>query len=468
MGLVGITVPIAKAAASCIKLDTFLLLFPVCHELNARLRLSPLEPILTLDKNIHYHRYLAYSLVFFSFIHIVAHYINFRILETLTLRSATWYAWASGPGLTGQIGTIAIFLLVTAAALPIRRTCFEIFWYAHHLFLVFFGSMLTHGAFCFIKADKEPFCTSGGDYWIYFAFGLGTYTLERLLREIRGRRKTTISKIISHPGNTLELQMIKASITTRPGQYIWINCPAISTLQWHPFTLTSCPEEGFISVHMRLVGNWTRSFAQTCGVISEKKPNAEIGEQILDKLPWVMVDGPCGTASEDWLNFSVIICVGAGIGVTPFASILKSIFYQTMKRSANLRVKKVYFYWICREANAFSWFQTLLLAIEQQAPDLVCINVYLTGGLKDKEVANIMLRSSDSFDVVTGLKSRTFFGKPNWSTVFTNVAASHPNTDIGVFFCGPEALSSVLYKASNTASYDEKYNSRFYYHKENF
>jgi len=37
-------------------------------------------------------------------------------------------------------------------------------------------------------------------------------------------------------------------------------------------------------------------------------------------LPRVMVDGPFGTASEDFLNYETILLVGAGIGVTPFAS----------------------------------------------------------------------------------------------------------------------------------------------------
>lgn len=37
-------------------------------------------------------------------------------------------------------------------------------------------------------------------------------------------------------------------------------------------------------------------------------------------LPRVMVDGPFGSASEDFLKFESVLLVGAGIGVTPFAS----------------------------------------------------------------------------------------------------------------------------------------------------
>ena len=36
-------------------------------------------------------------------------------------------------------------------------------------------------------------------------------------------------------------------------------------------------------------------------------------------LPCVMVDGPFGSASEDFLKFETVLLIGAGIGVTPFA-----------------------------------------------------------------------------------------------------------------------------------------------------
>jgi NADPH oxidase 2 len=43
-------------------------------------------------------------------------------------------------------------------------------------------------------------------------------------------------------------------------------------------------------------------------------------------LPRVMVDGPFGSASEDFLKYETVLLVGAGIGVTPFASYVPTIF----------------------------------------------------------------------------------------------------------------------------------------------
>jgi predicted ferric reductase len=62
----------------------------------------------------------------------------------------------------------------------------------------------------------------------------------------------------------------------------------------------------------------------------------------------------------------VCVFVGAGIGVTPFASILKSIWHQHNQSDSSLNIKKIYFYWICRDTNAFEWFAELLESLEVQ------------------------------------------------------------------------------------------------------
>jgi len=43
-------------------------------------------------------------------------------------------------------------------------------------------------------------------------------------------------------------------------------------------------------------------------------------------LNGLQIDGPFGSASEDVFNYEVSILVAGGIGVTPFASVLKHIW----------------------------------------------------------------------------------------------------------------------------------------------
>lgn len=50
------------------------------------------------------------------------------------------------------------------------------------------------------------------------------------------------------------------------------------------------------------------------------------------------VDGPYGAASEEVFDSKYAVLVGAGIGVTPFASVLQSIRYQLQEMRVNQQV----------------------------------------------------------------------------------------------------------------------------------
>jgi len=314
----------------------------------------------------------------------------------------------------------------------------------------------------------------GGVIWIY----------ERILREVRSRHRTYISKVIQHPSKVMEIQIKKEKTKTRAGQYIFINCPEVSYFQWHPFTLTSAPEEEYISIHVRVVGDFTSALAKSLGCDFEDKPRKEKGDDEKDSrvvatqanpsinriLPRVMVDGPFGSASEDFLKYETVLLVGAGIGVTPFASILKSIWYRMnhFNKSKPTRLQKVYFIWVIRDFGTAEWFHSLLHAIEEQdAENRIEISIYLTAKIKEDDMNNILVQDVGADrDAITALRAPTHFGRPNWDRVFSGVAEKHPDTDVGVFFCGPAVLSKQLKLMSN--KYTSPNSTKFFFGKENF
>ena len=103
-------------------------------------------------------------------------------------------------------------------------------------------------------------------------------------------------------------------------------------------------------------------------------------------LPNVRIDGPYGAPAEDVFKSQVAILVGAGIGkispcinvvcivkflslgVTPFASILKHIWYRQKKGNLGC-LRRVEFFWICRDSPSFGWFQSLLQEVENAQAD---------------------------------------------------------------------------------------------------
>ena len=78
------------------------------------------------------------------------------------------------------------------------------------------------------------------------------YIIERLLREYRAKKTTTVLQVTNHPSDVVELRMGKKGFKYKSGQYLYLNAPHLSYYEWHPFTITSAPHEEFVSVHIRV------------------------------------------------------------------------------------------------------------------------------------------------------------------------------------------------------------------------
>jgi NADPH oxidase len=89
-------------------------------------------------------------------------------------------------------------------------------------------------------------------------------------RQVRAARETNVLKVLYHPGNVLEIRFKKPSMKYKAGQWLFLNVPEVSGWQWHPvrrrlphsesdkqFTISSAPEDPFISIHIRQVGDFT-------------------------------------------------------------------------------------------------------------------------------------------------------------------------------------------------------------------
>lgn len=469
----GPTYMIARAAALVLHFDVAMILFPVCRTFISLARQTPLNGIIQFDKNITFHITVAWSIFFFSWVHTIAHWNNFAQIAAKNNLGIYGFLLAnlvSGPGWTGYIMLISLTGMVLTSVEKTRRANYERFWYTHHMFVVFFVFWSAHGAFCMIQPDVAPFCISVGTqaigvFWQYWMYGGFVYLAERVAREMRGRHKTYISKVVQHPSNVCEIQIKKEHTKTRAGQYIFFNCPEVSIWQYHPFTLTSAPEEDYISIHVRMVGDFTRSLAKALGCEFDKKAsgsnvvgvnsdNNEVDPALRRVLPRVYVDGPFGSASEDVFKYEVAVLVGAGIGVTPFASILKSIWYRMNYPQSKTRLTKVYFFWVCRDFGSFEWFRSLLLAIEAQDVDQrIEIHTYLTAKIKADDATNIMINDANADkDTITGLRAPTNFGRPNWDMIFRGIRKLHSPAEAGVFFCGPKGLGSALHVYCNKYS----------------
>uniref|UniRef100_A0A8C5DIF3 NADPH oxidase 2 n=1 Tax=Gouania willdenowi TaxID=441366 RepID=A0A8C5DIF3_GOUWI len=522
--LLGHALPWARAPAACLNFNCMLILLPVCRNLLSFLRGSiqccSRTAARQLDRNITFHKLVAYMIAFHTAVHIIAHLFNFEYFMDAQLNrnsslltfvlseigsgdnasflnpirsnetNPTFVMFTTVAGLTGVAITLALILIITSSVEVIRRSYFEVFWYTHHLFVLFFVGLVFHGFGRIVRGQTENstatnnplVCANRFEEWgrdgsgcevpVFAGNQPGTwrwvlapiilYVCERLVRFYRSHQKVVITKVVMHPSKTLELQMRRKGFHMEVGQYVFIQCPSVSRLEWHPFTLTSAPEEDYFSAHIRIVGDWTQALYEACG--GDKNEPQEAW-----KLPKVAIDGPFGTASEDVFQYEVVMLVGAGIGVTPFASILKSVWYKRIQNNQEVFTKNIYFYWLCPETQAFEWFADLLHSLEGQmeergVSDFLSYNMYLTRW-KQEDAEHYWVQHQAENDPITGLKQKTHFGKPNWDNEFTSIASKHPRTKVGVFLCGPPQLGKSLEKQCLSYSEGEV---KFIFNKENF
>ncbi|OLL24771.1 Superoxide-generating NADPH oxidase heavy chain subunit A [Neolecta irregularis DAH-3] len=350
--------------------------------------------------------------------------------------------------------------------------------------LFFFLALYSHATGCFVRDTPGPF--SPFDTHNFFKHCLGyeawrftiwvgiLYISERVYREIRASRPTRITKVLLHPQAVIEIQFTKPSLTYISGQWIFLNCPAVSRFQWHPFTITSCPSDPYLSIHVRQVGDFTKQLGSLLGVNDKLAYYA--GEQSIQgamqngqRLPDIRIDGPFGAPAEDVSNYDISVIIGAGIGVTPWASILRNIYDHHKTRSKDLRLQRLEFIWICKHVSSFEWFQTLLLHLEKKfGNEFLRIHIFLTGQLDPDTVQNIVINNvGNAVDPLTQLASRTHFGRPDFSAIFKRISEGVSNgsylaglernlcTKVGVFYCGPGLLAKTLGAECAKASSEE-------------
>ncbi|CAD7673115.1 unnamed protein product [Nyctereutes procyonoides] len=529
--MLGLGLCLSRASASVLNLNCSLILLPMCRTLLAYLRGSQKVPSRRtrrlLDKSRTFHITCGVTICIFSGVHVAAHLVNalnfsVNYNEDFTELNAARYRdedprkllFTTVPGLTGVGMVLVLFLMITASTYAIRVSNYDIFWYTHNLFFVFYMLLMLHvsGGLLKYQANLDthpPGCINingtryqnihlpnyrsehfhesfpGGlskpdeltqnrsvnicmeeprfqanfpQTWLWISGPLCLYCAERLYRCIRSNKPVTIISVISHPSDVMEIRMIKENFKARPGQYIILHCPSVSALENHPFTLTMCPTEtkATFGVHLKIVGDWTERFRDL--LLPPPNQDSEILPVIQSrKYPKLYIDGPFGSPFEESLNYEVSLCVAGGIGVTPFASILNTLLDDWKP----YKLRRLYFIWVCRDIQSFRWFADLLCVLhnkfwQENRPDYVNIQLYLS--------------QTDGIQKIIGekyqaLNSRLFIGRPRWKLLFDEIAKCNRGKTVGVFCCGPNSISKTLHKLSNR---NNSYGTRFEYNKESF
>ncbi|GAV06411.1 hypothetical protein RvY_16411-1 [Ramazzottius varieornatus] len=219
-------------------------------------------------------------------------------------------------------------------------------------------------------------------------------------------------------------------------------------------------------------------------ILSKKRPSM-MPRVLRETDVTVCIHGPYGTPTGLVFECEHAVLICAGIGVTPFASILQSIVtrhqstvetevssHEPIQLGRHVLLKKVDFIWVVRDQRSLEWFVELLQQLdaaqhrEERFQRFLEIHIYVTSATSMSDLQSFALTSAlETFyqthqrDLITGIAARARHGRPKWQTVFETIK-EQSRGKVSVFYCGPHPLSRELRQLSH------QHNFRFY--KESF
>ncbi|KAH9500299.1 Dual oxidase 2, partial [Bulinus truncatus] len=465
-----------RGGAAAMSFTFSFLLLTMCRNTITFLRSTRLNQFIPFDSHISFHKLVAWTALFFSAIHVLGYSFNFYhlvseptrflcVFTSLVFRTEmpyTFQQWVftTLPGFTGVLLVLILCILYVFATQTARRHIFNMFWITHKLFILLYVLTIIHGASVVVQ---KPL------FFAYLAGPAILFTFDKLVSLSRKKTELCVINAKNLPSDVTMLEFKRPPrFEYKSGQWVRIACLAQGKDEYHPFTLTSAPHEDTLKLHIRALGPWTWNLRHIIELESVKN---------VKSYPKLYLDGPYGAGQQDWYQYDVSVLVGAGIGVTPYASILKDFVHMA---SINMRYKvkcqKLYFIWITGSQRHFEWLIDILKEVEEiDTQGMVSIDIFITQFFQNFDLRTSLLyifeehfqRMNGGKSVFTGLKATTHFGRPQMSKIMDAVHRAHTLVrKVGVFSCGPPGLTKGVERACVETSKATK--ALFEHHFENF
>ena len=209
-----------------------------------------------------------------------------------------------------------------SSLLPLRRLCYEFFVLQH---------IVSNAVFLWLLHTHVP-AYAAYNVWMAVAFVL----LNRVSRfsvflyrnvsfwkrdggQPRRRPVGFSAELRDLAGETTMVTISKVGFSWKPGQHIFLSCPAIAPLESHPFTISNLPEEGHqnglsrIELVIRARSGFTRRLLQRAR-----------SAHIRSRATTVFVSGPFGKLPA-WNTCENLVLISASTGASFTLSILKAV-----------------------------------------------------------------------------------------------------------------------------------------------
>jgi ferric-chelate reductase len=317
--------------------------------------------------SIKYHRWLGVATLFTGLLHLIAYY-------TVWLREGHWIKEAmpcfgekcdiskkpSSKRWQNFFGELAflLFVIMAAASVPcVRRKFYNVFYYTHQLLFAALALLSLH----WINA-----------IWWYLP-ALVLYCGSRAVSWVNGASPVDVLEVTALSPNLVKVVFRRSpgrEGSYKVGQFLYLNVPAISRLQWHAFTVASSPRTNAttVTVLLKSLGDWTDDLVKHAIECKEK-----------NVLPTVYVDGFYGASLEMYDEYATVCLVAGGIGVTPILSILNDMITRLSSSSLeSLPRQKVVFLFAFRELALLEEIAPVLMQLRELDPQQQHVRFHLT------------------------------------------------------------------------------------------
>eukprot|EP00978_Attheya_sp_CCMP212_P033940 scaffold139774_cov59-Attheya_sp.AAC.1 len=356
---------------------------------------------LAFDHIILYHRFLGRVTISIALLHFFWYFDRF-------LNHASEFTYW-----TGLFALLCGLGIVATTANWVRRNKFNAFFWSHYLFIGFFVFACMH------VHQARPFLLSA----------IGFYALDKILRSLWTLLPQHTLVFQNRGDRTAQVQFAKNPLTRlmgrhHVGQYMFVNFPEISLSEWHPYSVSSGPDEDFVELHIRSLGDHTNKIVEF-----SKRCVAE------NRQPWIRSDGPYGYLKFNYRRYEVLMLAGGGIGITPIISMLKDIYGEKGSDQPHC-IKHVYVVWVMPHAYEAELFLDMLLSCEAAAlyglhlPDIT-ISVHCTRTAKEDVEAPLIA------------------ARPDFPSILDECTLRFPESSTLVFACGPGRMINQLWDESN-------------------
>ncbi|KAH6783965.1 hypothetical protein C2S52_008924 [Perilla frutescens var. hirtella] len=301
---------------------------------------------LTSESSIKYHIWLGHTALTLF----LAHALCYVVFWANTHQISEMLKW-NRVGISNMAGEVALLsglAMWIASSSPVRRKLFELFFYTHHLYIVFIVFFVLHVGF---------------SYSCIMLPGFYLFLIDRFLRFLQSQRKICVTSARVLPCQAMELNFSKdPRLNYSPSSIVFINVKSISKLQWHPFTVTSNNrlDPNQLSIVIKSEGSWSQKLYAK---LSSLTP--------MDRLE-VAVEGPHMPPSTSFLRHDMLVLVSGGSGITPFISIIRELVFLSNSHEETPKV--------------------LLVAAFKKSPELTMLNLLLPFSGTPHDVSRLQLQ----------------------------------------------------------------------------